>query len=62
MQTLGKNESVSLNSIAHMLRIMKKYVGKKWYVFHAPDKPAKQEVNFVVIRNFMMFLTLLVKV
>ena len=29
--------NVSANSIAHMLRIIKKVVSKKGYVFHAPD-------------------------
>ena len=40
MQTLGKNQSVNFseNSIAQMLRIIKKYVSKKWHVFHSPDK------------------------
>ena len=34
----------------------KKYVNKKYHVFHAPDKPANQEVNFDVISNVMTFL------
>ena len=46
-----------------MLRIIKKkYVSRKKHVFHAPDKPANQEVNFDVISNVMTFLTLRVKV
>ena len=52
----------SANSIAHMLKIIKKYVSKKYYVFHAPDKPSNQEVNFDVICNAMTFLTLRMKV
>ena len=53
---------LSVNSIAHMLRIIKKYVCKKQHVFHAPDKPANQDVNFDVISNIMTFLMLHVKV
>ena len=66
MQNQGKNESVSIfsaNSIAHILRIIKKkYVSKKYHVFHSPHKPANQEVNFDVISYVMTFLTLRVKV
>ena len=40
----------------------KKYVSKKLHVFHETDRPANQEVNFDVICNVMMFLTLRVKV
>ena len=29
------------------------YVSKKYHVFHAPNKPANQEVNFDVISNAM---------
>ena len=52
---------LSVNSIAHMLKIIKKDVSKKWHVFHAPDKPTKQEVNFDVISNVMTFPTVRVK-
>ena len=45
-----------------MLRIIKKYVIKKKHVFHAPDKPKNQEVNFDVISNIMTFRPLRVKV
>ena len=49
-QRIGLN--VSANSIAHMLRIIKKVV------FHAPDNHSNKEVNVDVISNFMTFLTL----
>ena len=49
----------SANSIAQMLQIIKKYVSKKYHVFHAPDNPKNQKVNFDVINNVM---TLSVKV
>ena len=64
MQTKVKMNQCQLfcNSIAHILRIMKRYISKKLYASHAPDKPANQEVNFDVISNVMTFLTLCVKV
>ena len=37
---LGVN--VSANSIAHMLRIIKKVVSKKEHVFHAPDNQSNK--------------------
>ena len=61
MQTLGKNESVSIFCEFHCTHAKddkKKYVSKKYHVFHAPNKPANQEVNFDVISNVMTFLTL----
>ena len=40
----------------------KKYVSKKYHVFHEHNKLANQEVNCDVISNVMTFLTLRVKV
>ena len=61
IQTLGKNESVSIFfcefHCTHAKDNKKKYVGKKW-----PDKPANQEVNFDVIGKVIMFATLHAKV
>ena len=54
--------NVSANSIAHMLRIIKKLVSKKEHVFHAPDHHSNKEVNVDVISNVMTFLTLRFKV
>ena len=51
----------SVNSTAHMLKIIKRYVSKKWHFFPALDEPANSEVNFDVISNVMTFLTLRVK-
>ena len=48
----------SANSIAHLLRIIKKYVSKKKHVFHVPDNNTNQVVNVDVISNVMTFLTL----
>ena len=45
-----------------MLRIIKKVVGKKGHVFHAPDNHSNKEVNVDVISNVMTFLTLRFKV
>ena len=53
---------VSTNSIALMLRIIKKIVSKKGYVFHTPDNHSNKEVNVDVISNVMTFLTLRFKV
>ena len=40
----------------------KKYVSKKYHIFHAPGKSVNQEVNFDVISNVISFLKLRVKV
>ena len=55
-QRIGVN--ISANSIAHMLRIIKKVVSKKEHLFHAPDNHSNKEVNVDVISNVMTFLTL----
>ena len=47
----------SANSIAHMLRIIKRDVSKKEHVFHAPDNLSNTEYNVDVINNVMTFLT-----
>ena len=61
-----KKKKISVNcfaySIAHMLRIMKKYRGRKYLVFYVPEYHSNQEVNVDVISNVMMFLTLHIKV
>ena len=54
-QRIGVN--VSLNSIAHMLRIIKRDVSKKEHVFQAPDNHSNTEYNVDVISNVMTFLT-----
>ena len=54
-QRIGVN--VSANSIAHMLRIIKRGVSKKEHVFHAPDNHSNREYNVDVISNVMTFLT-----
>ena len=61
MRTLGKKRigvNFSANSIAHMQRIIKMCVNKKYHVFHAPGRPANQEVNFDAISNAITFLTM----
>ena len=59
-QRIGVN--VSANSIAHMLRIIKKVVCKKRHVFLAPDNHSNKEVNVDVISNVTTFVTLHFKV
>ena len=59
-QRIGVNASA--NSIAHMLRIIKKVDSKKEHVFHAPDNHSNKEVHVDVISNVMTFLTLRFKV
>ena len=58
-QRIGVN--FSANSIAHMLRIIKKDVSKKEYVFHASDNHSNKGVNVDVISNVVTFLTLPLK-
>ena len=53
-QRIGVN--FSENSIAHMLRIIKRDVIKKEHVFHTPDD-SNTEYNVDVISNVMTFLT-----
>ena len=43
----------SANSIAHMLRIIKRDDSKKEHVFHAPDNHSNTEYNVDVISNVM---------
>ena len=54
--------NVSANSVAHVLRIIRKVDSKKENVFHAPDNHSNKEVNVDVISNVMTFLTLRFKV
>ena len=54
-QRIGVN--FSANSIARILRIIKRDVSKKEHVFHAPDNHSNTEYNVDVISNVMMFLT-----
>ena len=54
-QRIGVN--FSANSIAHMLRIIKRDVSKKEHVFHAPDNYSNTEYDVDVISNVMTFLT-----
>ena len=54
-QRIGVN--FSANSIAHMLRIIKRDVSKKEHGFHAPDNHSNTEYNVDVINNVMTFLT-----
>ena len=56
LQTLGKKKisvNFSAKSIAQMLQIIKKYISKKYHVFHAPDNSPNQKVNFDVISKVM---------
>ena len=54
-QRIGIN--FSANSIAHMLRIIKRDVSKKENAFHEPDNHSNMEYNVDVISNVMTFLT-----
>ena len=64
LQLQGNKEKVltCLHSIAHMLRIIKKVVGKKGHVFHVPDNHSNKIDNADVINNVMTFLTFCFKV
>ena len=54
-QRIGVN--FSENSIAHMLRIIKRDFIKKEHVFHTPGNDSNTEYNVDVISNVMTFLT-----